>query len=102
LVIAMWRMCRHGPLDRSWLTATGVPFPSRTDPLHDTQCYPSEALCFSLWIELAYFLRIKKSGWVNYWFPKPGQTEPSEKWSYVKAVTIDGTPGLIRAGFYPN
>ena len=44
----------------------------------------------------------KKSGWVNYWFPKPGQTEPSEKWSYVRAVTIDGTSGLIGAGFYPN
>lgn len=42
------------------------------------------------------------SGWVNYWFPKPGQTQPSEKWSYVKAVTINGVPGLIGAGFYPE
>ena len=44
----------------------------------------------------------KGSGWVNYMFPKPGQTEPSRKWSYVKAVNIDGTPGLIGAGFYPE
>ena len=30
------------------------------------------------------------------------QTQPSEKWSYVKAVTIDGTPALVGAGFYPS
>jgi signal transduction histidine kinase len=44
----------------------------------------------------------KGSGWVDYWFPKPGQTEPSQKWTYVKKVTIDGIPGLIASGFYPN
>jgi signal transduction histidine kinase len=41
------------------------------------------------------------SGWVSYMFPKPGQTEPSEKWAYVKRVTFDGAPGLIASGFYP-
>jgi hypothetical protein len=25
-------------------------------------------------------------------FPKPGQTAPSHKWTYVKRVTIDGAP----------
>jgi cytochrome c len=44
----------------------------------------------------------KGAGWVDYMFPKPGQTQPSRKWSYVKAVNIDGTPGLIGAGFYPE
>jgi len=44
----------------------------------------------------------KGSGWVDYWFPKPGQKEPSQKWTYVKKVTIDGVPGLIASGFYPN
>jgi cytochrome c len=44
----------------------------------------------------------KGSGWVDYWFPKPGQKEPSRKWTYVKKVTIDGVPGLIASGFYPN
>ena len=47
-------------------------------------------------------VRAKGSGWVDYVFPKPGQSKPSEKWTYVKAVTIDGTPGLIGAGFYPE
>jgi cytochrome c len=42
------------------------------------------------------------SGWVSYMFPKPGQTEPSEKWAYVKKVTLGGTAGLIASGFYPK
>lgn len=41
------------------------------------------------------------SGWVDYMWPKPGQTQPSQKWSYVKAVKVDGEPGYIGAGFYP-
>jgi cytochrome c len=51
------------------------------------------------------FVRVAQTsgaGWVSYMFPKPGQTEASEKWSYVKAVNIEGTPGLIGAGFYPQ
>ena len=44
----------------------------------------------------------KGSGWVDYMFPKPGQTQPSHKWTYVKRVAIDGVPGLIGAGFYPE
>jgi cytochrome c len=42
----------------------------------------------------------KGSGWVDYVFPKPGQTQPSQKWAYVKAVKIDGVPGLVASGFY--
>ena len=42
----------------------------------------------------------KGSGWVDYVFPKPGQTDPSHKWTYVKRITIDGVPGLLGAGFY--
>jgi cytochrome c len=44
----------------------------------------------------------KGSGWVDYMFPKPGQTEPSQKWTFVKKVIIDGTPGLVASGFYPE
>lgn len=40
------------------------------------------------------------SGWVDYMFPKPGQTQPSHKWSYVKAFKADGVSGLIGAGFF--
>jgi cytochrome c len=52
-------------------------------------------------VEFVNVVQSKGSGWVNYMFPKPGQSKPSEKWSYVKAVNIDGTPGLVGAGFYP-
>ena len=44
----------------------------------------------------------KGSGWVDYMFPKPGQTQPSQKWAYVKAVKVDGVPSLIASGFYPE
>lgn len=43
----------------------------------------------------------KGSGWVDYMFPRPGQAEPSQKWAYVKKVTVDGIPGLVASGFYP-
>jgi len=52
--------------------------------------------------EFVKVVQSQGAGWVNYVFPKPGQTTPSQKWSYVKAVDIDGTPGLIGAGFYPE
>ncbi len=44
----------------------------------------------------------KGSGWVDYKFPKPGQTQPSLKWAYVKAVKVDGVPALVVSGFYPE
>jgi len=47
-------------------------------------------------------VRQNGSGWVDYVFPKPGDSKPSQKWTYVKGVTFDGTPGLIGAGFYPK
>ena len=44
----------------------------------------------------------KGSGWVDYMFPKPGQTQASRKWAFVKAVKVDGVPGLVASGFYPE
>lgn len=44
----------------------------------------------------------KGSGWVDYTFPKPGQTQPSQEWAYVKAVQVDGVPSLVASGFYPE
>jgi cytochrome c len=52
-------------------------------------------------VELMKTAQSKGSGWIDYMFPKPGQSQPSQKWSYVKAVKIDGTPGYVGAGFYP-
>lgn len=52
--------------------------------------------------EFVKVVQSKGSGWVDYMFPKPGQTQPSQKWSYMKAVKVDGVPALIGAGFYPE
>jgi signal transduction histidine kinase len=52
--------------------------------------------------EFMKVVQSKGAGWVDYMFPKPGQTQPSQKWSYVKAVKINGAIGLIGAGFYPE
>jgi cytochrome c len=52
--------------------------------------------------EFLKVVREKGSGWVDYVFPKPGESKPSRKWTYVKGLDIDATPGLIGAGFYPE
>ena len=44
----------------------------------------------------------KGSGWVNYMFPKPGQTQPSQKWAYVRGFNLAGVPSLVASGFYPE
>jgi hypothetical protein len=35
-------------------------------------------------------------------WPKPGHTQPSQKWSYLMAVQVDGKPAMVEAGFYPE
>ena len=44
----------------------------------------------------------KGSGWVDYMFPKPGQTQPSHKWAYVRGLNLGGVPSLVASGFYPE
>jgi hypothetical protein len=44
--------------------------------------------------------RTKGSGWVDIGFRSLVKTEPSQKWSFVKAVNTDGV-ALVGAGFYP-
>ncbi|MHB2205284.1 cache domain-containing protein [Methylobacterium sp. CM6257] len=42
------------------------------------------------------------AGWVDYMFPKPGQSHASVKWSYVCATRVDGIDALVGAGVYVN
>jgi cytochrome c len=51
---------------------------------------------------IIHVAKAEGSGWVDYMFPKPGQTQPSQKWAYVKSVKIDGVPALVASGFYPE
>ena len=51
------------------------------------------------------FIQMAKSngsGWVNYMFPKPGQTQASQKWAYVRGLNLGGVPSLVASGFYPE
>jgi len=50
--------------------------------------------------EIIRTAQTKGSRWVDYWLAKPGQTEPSQKWSYVKAVKAEGV-AVVGAGFFP-
>jgi cytochrome c len=52
--------------------------------------------------EFLKVVQTKGGGWVDYMFPKPGQTQPSHKWGYVKGFKADGLAGLIGAGFFPE
>jgi cytochrome c len=51
-------------------------------------------------VEMIKVVRSNGSGWVNYVWVKPGHTESTQKWSYVKASKVDGTPAFVGAGFY--
>jgi hypothetical protein len=39
-------------------------------------------------------------GWVEYSWPKPGETEPSRKVSYT--INVEGTPYTVQAGIYSD
>ena len=45
-------------------------------------------------------VRAKGAGWVDYMFPKPGQTQISHKWSYIIGAKIDGVAIVIGAGLF--
>jgi len=44
----------------------------------------------------------KGQGWLTYMWPKPGEQEPRQKWTYIKSVLVAGKPSYVGAGFYPE
>lgn len=52
--------------------------------------------------EFLKVVQAKGAGWVDYFFPKPGQTQLSHKWSYVKGFKASDVSGLIGAGFFQD
>jgi cytochrome c len=42
----------------------------------------------------------KDSGWVNYLYPKPGETTPVEKLGYFKKVLVQGKYYIVGSGTY--
>jgi len=43
-----------------------------------------------------------EGGWVEYQWPKPGETKQLFKISFVKAVTVEGETFIVGCGFYPD
>lgn len=50
--------------------------------------------------ELTNLVLQKGSGWVDYWWPKPGEVSPSYKVSYAKGVFVDGHLWVVGCGAY--
>jgi cytochrome c len=47
--------------------------------------------------------KTKGSGWVDYWWPKPGEDKPSRKLSYIKKAKMpNGEMVVVGAGVYSD
>jgi signal transduction histidine kinase len=44
----------------------------------------------------------KDTAWVEYLWPKPGETRPCKKISYLKKMVIGAKVRIVGAGFYPD
>lgn len=53
-----------------------------------------------LFVDFIKIAKDKGAGWVDYWWPKPGATEPSRKLSYVKLCKVKGTDMVVGCGVY--
>jgi cytochrome c len=52
--------------------------------------------------EMVEIAKTKGSGWVEYIWPKPGETEPSKKMTYIKKVKTGNDTFIVGAGYYTN
>ena len=53
-----------------------------------------------IFIEIA--LSEEGEGWIDYYWPKPNETEPSNKYTFIKAASFDNQTYLVGSGFYVN
>lgn len=53
-----------------------------------------------IFVEFIKVCKEKGSGWVDYWWPKPGDNFPSHKVSYVKKAKVDGQDVVVGSGIY--
>lgn len=52
--------------------------------------------------EMAEYLKNHDAGWIDYSYPKPGETASSLKLGYFKKAMMDGKPVLVGSGIYLN
>ena len=50
--------------------------------------------------EIIEVAQTKGSGWVNYMWPKPGESVPTQKSAYVHKANLDGKPVAVGCGVY--
>ena len=50
--------------------------------------------------DMIELLKTKESGWIDYMWPKPGETEPSKKSAFIKKLVIDGETLIAGSGVY--
>ncbi len=50
--------------------------------------------------EMINMLKSREAGWINYMWPKPGETTPSRKSAYIQRVRLDGKKLIIGSGLY--
>ena len=51
-------------------------------------------------IAIVNAVKDKDSAWVEYLWPKPGETKPSKKSSYLRKIIVNGKIRIVGAGFY--
>ncbi len=51
-------------------------------------------------VQLCEVAKKPKGGWVEYWWPKPGEKTPSRKITYI--LQVEGTPYQVGAGVYDD
>jgi len=52
--------------------------------------------------EIIEIAKTKGSGWVEYMWPKPGESEPSKKMTYIKKVKVGDETLIVGSGFYTD
>lgn len=53
-----------------------------------------------IFVEFIKVCKDKGAGWVDYWWPKPGEKGPSHKVSFVKKAKVDGEDMVVGSGIY--
>jgi signal transduction histidine kinase len=52
--------------------------------------------------EMVELLKTKDAGWVEYGWPKPGETKPSKKLGYVRKAKLGAKTVLVGSGIYAD
>jgi len=52
--------------------------------------------------EMIEIAKINGSGWVEYMWPKPGESEPSKKMTYIMKVNVGDKTLIVGSGFYTD